>query len=65
MILEDTILTLTVERREDVDGLWLCVENGVTSEPIARFVCESAAAAFHRATSLAYQKAHTMGRMGI
>jgi hypothetical protein len=65
MMIEDTILTFTVETRDDADGLWLCVENGFASEPIAQFVSESAVAAFHRANSLAYKKAHTMGRMGI
>jgi hypothetical protein len=65
MMLEDSILTLTVEHRDDADGVWLCVENGFVSEPIAQFVSESAVAAFHHANNLAYRKAHATGRMGI
>jgi hypothetical protein len=57
--------TLHVESREDADGIWLCVDDGETSTPIAEFVSEEAVALFHRATHAAFIKAHTMGRMGI
>jgi hypothetical protein len=57
--------TLHVETREDETGLWLCVDDGATSIPIAKFISEEAVELYHRATHAAFVKAHTMGRMGI
>ena len=65
MRLDGTIKTLTVETRDDEEGLWLCVDTGKQSTPIARFISYEAVTAFIEANSLSFRKAYAMGKMGI
>jgi hypothetical protein len=61
-----TNYTLHVEIRDDgKKGIWLCLDDGVSSIPIARFVSEKAAEQYKQAVNLSFAKAHQMGRMGI
>ena len=57
--------TLHIEEREDEDGIWLCVDNGQQSIPVAQFVSEESIELFRKAVQIAFVKAHTMGMMGI
>lgn len=57
--------TLHIETRPDTDGIWLCLDDGHTSTPLARFTDEQAVSRYIQAQQLAFQKAHTMGLMGI
>ena len=57
--------TLHVEVRDDEPGIWLCLDDGYASDPIATFISEEAAEKFKQAMNVAFAKAHTMGRMGI
>lgn len=59
------VYTLHVETRDDKQGIWLCLDNGLESIPIARFTSEKAAEQYKQAIDIAFVKAHTMGRMGI
>ena len=65
MLVENQIYTLSVETHDEIEGLWLCVDDGINSTRIAQFLCEESAKAFTKAYNLAFAKAHTMGRMGI
>lgn len=57
--------TLHVETIDDVEGVWLCLDDGQHSEPLASFLTEEAAEKFKQALNATFTKAHTMGRMGI
>jgi hypothetical protein len=57
--------TLHVETRDDVDGIWLCLDNGMEAIPIARFESAEAAAMYTRAAAVAFAKGHAMGKFGI
>lgn len=64
MFLPETY-TLNVETIDGDDGAWLCLDDGKTSVPLARFVSVEAADRYKRAVAVAFAKAHQMGRARI
>jgi hypothetical protein len=64
MVLPETY-TLHVETRDDKSGIWLTLDNGFESIPIARFVSADAAEKYKKATAIAFAKGHAMGKFGI
>lgn len=65
IFLPQTTYVLHVETRDDADGIWLCLDDGVVSIPLAQFVSEHAAEQYKQALNYAVMKAHAMGRFGV
>jgi hypothetical protein len=57
--------TLHVQTLDGKKGIWLCLDNGVETIPLAKFLSMKAAEQYKAAVSAAFIKAHTMGVMGI
>lgn len=57
--------TLHVQTLDGKKGVWLCLDNGEETIPIAKFLSMKAAEQYKEAVSVAFIKAHTMGLMGI
>lgn len=57
--------TLNVESRPDTAGVWLCLDNGNESVPLAQFVSKDAAEQFKHALNIACMKSHAVGASGI
>jgi hypothetical protein len=65
MIFLPKAYTLHVQTRDDETGIWLCLDNGFETIPVARFVSEEAAEQYKHAICIATMKAHANGRFGI
>ncbi len=65
MITEDQILTLVLETRDGLEGIWLCADNGIISVPLAQFISEDSTEIFTKAYNLNFSKGYAMGKMGL
>jgi hypothetical protein len=61
---EKTIYTLTTENFGGED-IFLCIDDGKTSKPIAKFMDVADVQLFHSVLNKKWQVAQTQGRMGI
>ena len=57
--------TLHVETRDNETGIWLCLDDGFESIPIAKFVSERAVEQYNHAVAITFVKSHAMGRFGL
>ncbi len=65
MLPEDKIVTFTIETRDEISGIWLCVDDGASVTPLAEFISEAEVRKFLAAQNWYFCKAQAMARLGI
>jgi len=65
MMIEDRVLTFCIETRDNVPGIWLCIDDGTEITALAEFISETEVKRFLAAQNWYFRKAQAMALLGI